>query len=327
METPDGLIERDDLIETLAAHEIHVTPTMLLRWHDRWILPQPVRKGRGQGRGSRSYYPAFALQLAGFIAIALKVSRDLDGAGWDAWTIGFPLTPFARDYLLEVAETELRDARKLSAFLRKEGKGAAKKRRALAREVGSKSPTLSVLPGDRVLAALSGFVDIELGVWRAESAHDPRVQAIGTGLNHAVADWIDQEATGGRLDAANPIVEYLVAHDVPDSAIADGAAASSVSQSLPILIRWLKAVSDTELEAFRNTAMAFIRQCGAFSGSDEPLGMTPGGFLRFLRIRALDAGMPSLWNAGIDAILEMDQGAPIVPGNVESPDGQPTGSS
>src|SRR6185437_9235952 len=94
-------VTRDQLLATLREKGFRVSRTMLLRWQTEGVFPQPRRQGLGRGKGIEVFYPRWTVGLAAVIAQALRVRRNLDDAAWVAWVLGFPLTAYVSDLLLE----------------------------------------------------------------------------------------------------------------------------------------------------------------------------------------------------------------------------------
>lgn len=105
---------RDALLAELRKKGARVTAERLHRWTNAGLLPRPKRRGlgKGKGKGTISVYPASALSQAYAIHLALQISRDLDDAGWVAWLMGFPLTEYVRDLLIEEWTRQERDLRR-----------------------------------------------------------------------------------------------------------------------------------------------------------------------------------------------------------------------
>src|SRR5687767_5077152 len=76
-----------------------VRPDQVVRWHKAGLVPRPIRRGSGYGRGTRSLgYPRSALEhvLAVDWLLRLRFRRDLKWIGWTMWMLGFPVTPTIR---------------------------------------------------------------------------------------------------------------------------------------------------------------------------------------------------------------------------------------
>lgn len=81
------LISSSEIIERAEVLGYKITKTQLARWHRAELLPHPIRQH--PGRGSVSYYPITAVDLAIEIAELSKHGRSLDWYGWKLWTFGF----------------------------------------------------------------------------------------------------------------------------------------------------------------------------------------------------------------------------------------------
>jgi hypothetical protein len=100
-------VSRHFLLEQLAP--VGVTSHKLMRWLDAGLLPKPRRHGLGRAvGGSISCYPRLALLQAAVLASLLRRrgKRNLDEAAWDLWVLGFPVTEYVRDLLLEDLELQ-----------------------------------------------------------------------------------------------------------------------------------------------------------------------------------------------------------------------------
>jgi len=94
-------LRREDLIGRLRAEGYRISNHQLLRWVDAGLLPNPRRTGKGRGRGTEVYYPRVALLQARTLVRLLRDNRNLDDAGWGLWALGFPLTEWARELMLD----------------------------------------------------------------------------------------------------------------------------------------------------------------------------------------------------------------------------------
>lgn len=81
------LISSSEIIERAQALGYKISKKQLADWHRAELLPQPARQF--PGRGSVSYYPVAAADLAIEIAELSKHGRSLDWYGWKLWTFGF----------------------------------------------------------------------------------------------------------------------------------------------------------------------------------------------------------------------------------------------
>lgn len=61
-------------------------------------------RGRGRGRGRVALYPRTAIAQATTLALAVKAVRNLDEAAWAVWALGFPVTEYVQDLLVEELE-------------------------------------------------------------------------------------------------------------------------------------------------------------------------------------------------------------------------------
>ena len=106
-----------DLLEFLAKNGRNVTPTTLARWHREGLIPPPIQKALGRGRGSITVYPANTEQQLLALTKIRKHFRDLDEVGFRLWLDGFPVAPrFSRGYLKSAAEQCDQHIRNLKIF-------------------------------------------------------------------------------------------------------------------------------------------------------------------------------------------------------------------
>ena len=89
LDHPIQWIEAGSLCSLLKAKDIVVTREQLARWHRACLLPQPVPKGLGRGRGTATLYPAVAYPQAMALAELLKRDRSFPVVGWELWWRGY----------------------------------------------------------------------------------------------------------------------------------------------------------------------------------------------------------------------------------------------
>ncbi len=78
----------------------------VVRWHKAGLVPRPLRRSLGRGRGTTSLgYPPEALDhvLAVSTLLSRGRRRDLKWVAWMMWLAGFPVTPAVRQFLQELA--------------------------------------------------------------------------------------------------------------------------------------------------------------------------------------------------------------------------------
>ncbi len=79
------------LIEAAGGKGIRVTPKQIARWRSEDVLPPPISRGRGRGRGvARSYDDATLQQLVAVTSI-LKRYRSIDYAAFRLWVRGYAI--------------------------------------------------------------------------------------------------------------------------------------------------------------------------------------------------------------------------------------------
>ena len=104
MTSADDSKTSSDLLKLLAKNGIHVTQTTLARWHRQGLIPMPIQKALGRGRGSITVYPAGTEQQLLALTNIRKHFRDLDEVGFRLWLGGFPVAlRFSRGYLNSAA--------------------------------------------------------------------------------------------------------------------------------------------------------------------------------------------------------------------------------
>jgi DNA-binding transcriptional MerR regulator len=163
MATPAAEVPRDELLHILHRHGFSVTEHMLLRWHDKGLLPQPRREGLGRGKGTRSYYPTWAIPQAATLALALDHTRNLQEAGWATWCLGYPVTPFARGVLLHFVQEKERELKKaLDTMLRGDPRSAIRKA-ARPRDRRRVDPLQATLQTDSLEQVLTLAAKVLLG--------------------------------------------------------------------------------------------------------------------------------------------------------------------
>ncbi len=261
---------RDQLVALARSAGVHISPHSLLRWVDAGLLPTPRRRavlGRGKGTRYPLYPPTTALQAV-CIAASLRVVRNLDEAGWNAWVVvpGFPLTKYVRDLMLEELRSE---QRVLRCFVKKDRRGRRPNVERMARR--SSSPELSYIlreinPKGRstVLRMIS---ELQLG-------------------SLAVEDYSSDDLLLSQ-DAAVRLFEPGVVDEkaLPDAVhIARGLREQAARSAIPSKIAILRRIDDDALCRIRDEAQGLHRIFGASLGRDETV-IGRGDFLQYLANR------------------------------------------
>jgi predicted RNase H-like nuclease len=249
------MITRDQLLAAVHRAGAKVSVTQLRRWCDVGLMPTPARRGLGRGRGIVALYPAYAAWQAFVIARALKEKRNLDDAGWVAWALGFPVTGFARDLLLEELEDQ---ERQLKAIVRAAGRERLKDRLI---EQGKPKAELASSGIAKVLdpAAIPKFVQM-MAEYQLGQIHEH---------DYSDAEWQHlQEAALATLFPRSP--EVLDAEDLPSTEeVKQGL--NRLSREAPIskVIKALKHTDDQALSALCAEAQAVASRYAHMTGSPE----------------------------------------------------------
>jgi len=265
----DAEVERDQLLALLRGEGVRLSRTQLLRWQHAGAFPRPRHKGLGRGRGKKFLYPGYATVQALVMARALREKRNLDDAAWTAWVIGFPLTRYVRELLLEELRLTARGFREEHRRLVRDDQ-----RSALIRAARGRIPGLErmrqVLRPESLTVALRIVAEQQLGILDVN--------------RYTEDDW-------RRLQDA-VVTELMPAVDgdpaLPDPAqIARGYQELSDKQSLSKLAAALKKIEARFLEIIRNEAQALHERLA------QTLGVEPGliareEFLRYFASRYLN---------------------------------------
>jgi hypothetical protein len=70
-----------------------VSPQQLARWHRMGLLPRPVQRGKGRGRGTVTLYPGGTSRQLVELCSARSGTRDLVRVGFRMWWRGFDVDP------------------------------------------------------------------------------------------------------------------------------------------------------------------------------------------------------------------------------------------
>lgn len=82
-------ISQGDLLHYGAEHGFSVTKRQLVRWHQGGLLPRPMQRPMGRGKGTRTVYPpGTAEQLVALCEIQ-TTTRSLDRVGFMLWWRGY----------------------------------------------------------------------------------------------------------------------------------------------------------------------------------------------------------------------------------------------
>lgn len=253
--------------------------------------------------GSKSYYRDEVFQLAWFIGTCLKHRRSLDLAGWVAWGNGFPVTPFVRELLLFSCERQTEDIRGLVALLRGPKAEHWGRRFKYSMSRHPEGTIYSGLPLTVFTEAWTAMLEAFLGKWHRRKRLDPRVPAVGAAMNEFGIDLADKVVGKASWQRAHPIAHALHCMQLPDAMTADTLHDLSTYNSNPVLLKWLRNASDSELERQRDAARGFVAECLARVGGSPDVDMDPAGFLMFLRTYVLRGGGPSLWPTLYDMLV------------------------
>lgn len=269
-----GWIHRDELREWVRHRVGRVSVHQLLNWHDKGLLPQPRRVGRGRGRGgSDSYYPWWAAIQAAALAWHLAEQRrrsqrrNLRDAGWALWIEGFPVTPFARRLLLEELD---------SSDLRHEYQRYRAGRSSTVFEIVAERPPAPLkamaqaVPAPAFSTVLRIIAELQLGLL------DPQA--------YTEEQWQDVQdvVVAGLLPSLEGDSELPSPKEV-----ASGLARLSRTQNLPRVIKALKRIDDRHLCMVRNEAQALFARVAQAVGHENAL-ITRDRFLTYFKARVVD---------------------------------------
>jgi hypothetical protein len=270
MDLGPGWIKRDDLLEVLRLQGLSVSNHQLLRWHNAGILTQPKRVGHGRNRGgSDSYYPWWGALQALEIGWRLKEERrrsrkpKLADVGWALWTLGYPVTDFARELLLdELKEEEEASRLEHERYLKKTGESLFERPEPRIGMPGMRN----VVRPDAMPKVARMLVELELGIL-ADQEYEPQ-------------DWeLLQEAV---ISEMHP--ELLDHPELPTpEEVEAGLRQQSSRQPLGRTIKALEEVDKRRLCKTRNEAQALHELLG---GSNEV--MSRRGFVHYFKLRHVD---------------------------------------
>ena len=80
---------RGRLLEVARVAGFVVTPQQLARWHRLGLLPRPVQRGQGRGRGTVTMYPGGTSRQLVELCRARSGTRELIRVGFRMWWRGF----------------------------------------------------------------------------------------------------------------------------------------------------------------------------------------------------------------------------------------------
>jgi hypothetical protein len=274
----DTTVTRDQLLAAVHRAGAKVTVTQLRRWCDVGLMPKPVRRGLGRGRGIVALYPAYAAWQAFVIARALREKRNLDDAGWVAWALGFPVTRFARDLLLEELEDQ---HRQLKAIVRATGRKRFNER--LIEQAKSKgelagSGMAKVLDPDSIPKFVQMMAEYQLGQIHEHDYSDAEWQHL-------------QEAALATLFPHSP--EILDAEDLPSTEeVKQGLNRLSNEAPIAKVIDRLARTDDQTLCALCAEAQAVVSMYARTTGTLEHL-ISRAGFLSYFTRVMVDPEGPA----------------------------------
>ncbi len=261
-------ITRDDLLAFLKGQGFPVTPYQLLRWHDWGLLPQPRREGLGRGKGTVSYYRRGAALQARALARLLARRRSLHDAGWGLWMLGFPVTDWARPYLLDELKHQKREFLRAARSLR--GKGWLAKQVSRRRAPKGLERLRKVAPPENTPRVFQMLVALRLGSLRAEDySEDDWALLQDATVNEFFPDLIDDPELPGLEE------------------VAAGMAKLSSEINLDRTIAEIKALPNKRLEQYRNEVQWLFE---LYSPPDErpTVLVSRDDFLLFFRARHLN---------------------------------------
>lgn len=98
-------LEAQGLLDAAGAVGVHVTRRQLEHWTREGLLPKPVVRSLGRGRGKCSEYPAGALEQLRAAAQWTERRRRFEDVRFELWFEGWPIEEnFVRPFLEAVAE-------------------------------------------------------------------------------------------------------------------------------------------------------------------------------------------------------------------------------
>ena len=263
-------VTRDQLLVRLREAGFPVSRAMLLRWQAVGVLPRPRRKGLGRGKGIAVLYPEWTIGLAAVIANALKLHRNLDWAAWTAWILGFPLTLYVKDLLLEEFSDTIRSLQREHRRMAKSDKRSALHRVSRGTVPRALKGMRTVLPPESLAKSLRIVLEQQLGALRTEQYTSDDWQRLQDGF---VAEFLP----GVQDDDA-----------LPSSAeVAAGYQVLSDEQSLPRIVNALRRMNPRVLEMVRNEAQALTEHVAQAVGAPVPI-ISTDEFLRYFAFRIVN---------------------------------------
>jgi len=286
MDLGPGWIRRDDLLRALRQQGLIVSNHQLLRWHNAGLLAQPKRVGHGRNRGgSDSYYPWWGALEALEIAWRLKEERRHGGkpklvdVGWALWVLGYPVTDFARRFLIEKLEEK---ERLLKEMKRRPKQTAVMFRRLLARHPGFRNVRHLVMDpvvGFRILC------DMQRTDFEPDRYSESDWQLLReTVLAQVLPDHVGDEPELPSLD---------------EVAVGIGQLAKTLNTSA--IKRWLRIASNRDLRVYCNEAQAILVAAVAELEWEDTL-ITPDDFLRHLGQQIAD---PYDWRRTVEQLPQL----------------------
>ncbi|MBK6781765.1 MAG: hypothetical protein IPG75_19830 [Gemmatimonadetes bacterium] len=214
------------------------------------------------------------------MARLLKKDRSLVEAGWGLWVLGFPVTEWARDLLVDESTDQERQLIKGARSLKPGGKAA----KQLTRRAPPELRRMQQIAGPEAMPRLLQMLTaVPLGTLRAE--------------DYPEEDW--ELLQGAVLHQLWP--ELATAPDLPTpQEVAAGMAKLSSQASLKQVIAALKTLPAARLEQYRNEAQWLVER---FTDPEArgTARVSRDEFIAFLKLRHLDPegarGVPALMQA------------------------------
>lgn len=100
----------EELIAVAAAQNFSVSKPQLARWHREDLLPRPVRRSLGRGRGMISIYPLGTRERLLALCAIHREERRLPYVGWRLWWAGGEVPVHQIRVFMEEAATEWQSA-------------------------------------------------------------------------------------------------------------------------------------------------------------------------------------------------------------------------
>jgi hypothetical protein len=291
-------IDEPTLIEACKRRRVVVTTDQLKRWRVAGLLPRPRQEHVHGLRGSRSWYPAEAVDQAVVVDQLLRDRcRSFDDVRLELWRIGMPVDRAAMRTSLRRPLQQL--AEEWSALLREtDGDGAEAADRAVERFGFRDASSLTKLMVNRLGGSRSGTRDMRNVVWffflHSFRGDDDGVESgFGSKLESVVA-----AATGvasARQEGAQGGVTWLP----PDTSATDVVIElrDAGAFDLQRMAERIGGATDAELDRARDDVLLFVKLATIVAGMEAIFGPDVAG-LASVRALAEDAGtgLPFLVN-------------------------------